>query len=357
MAQRICVISKHLCSAPTQGPNALTLLPDSVVTDCGNLQAVLKQKGLLPTLLVRDTPAWKLTGAAEKIKFDIGAGGDAVVFDDVTPNPTLDTMRARGEVARANGCKSIVAFGGGTAIDTAKGAAWCLGGGGSTPADKPPPGVATMLPLVAISTTAGTGSETTHFAVTWANNKKFSLADPRLRPQIAVVDPWLHRSIPPSVTAATGLDALCQSLESIWSCGCTADSRIDATKGARLALDHLETAVNNPTPASRQAMAAAAYLGGAAINTSKTTAAHALSYALTSDYKVPHGFAVALTFGHLLAMRRDRRPNDKPVPGTVEVAALLAPDAGVVATSSPETVAKAVDAAVARFRALQIAIK
>ena len=272
-------------------------LPDSVVTDCSTLRAVLEREGLLPALLVRDTRAWELTSAADKIKLDLGAGGDAVAFDDITPNPTLATMRACGEAGRAAGCKSIVAFGGGTAIDTAKGAAWCLGGGGGTPAEKPAPGADAVLPLVAISTTAGTGSETTHFAVMWDGDKKFSLADPRLRPKIAVVDAWLHRGLPPAVTAATGLDALCQSLESIWSCGATAGSRAEATTGARLAMDHLETAVTAPTTESRTGMAAAAYFGGAAINATKTTTAHALSYALTADYNVPHGFAVALTFG------------------------------------------------------------
>jgi alcohol dehydrogenase len=151
-----------------------------------------------------------------------------------------------------------------------------------------------------VPTTSGTGSEATHFAVVYIDGEKYSFAHPDLLPDVALIDPKLTWSLPPRTTAACGLDALCQCIESIWAVGSTEKSIEVASEGFALAFKHLEKAVLKPDAETRLAMAKAAHLSGKAINISKTTAPHALSYGITSRYGVPHGMAVALTLGAFL---------------------------------------------------------
>jgi len=206
------------------------------------------------------------------------------------------------EIARRLRLDCVVAVGGGSAIDIAKVIAAC----GANPGEpaKYIAGDATLNeagpPLIAIPTTAGTGSEATHFAVAYIGSKKYSLAHPGLLPKYAILDAQLTQSLPPAITAATGLDALCQAIESMWAVGGTAESRAFAEQAFELAWHHLPTAVKAPTPEARQAMLDAAHLAGKAINLGKTTAPHAISYALTTRYGTPHGMAVALTLAVVL---------------------------------------------------------
>ncbi len=155
-------------------------------------------------------------------------------------------------------------------------------------------------PLIAIPTTAGTGSEATEFAVLYARQAKRSVLHSTLRPDVAVLDPTLTYSQPPRLTASTGLDAVSQALESMWSVRSTNDSIEVAERALRLGIENLEKAVLAPDPASRAGMLQAAHLAGQAINISHTTAPHALSYAMTIRHNVPHGMAVAISVGHFL---------------------------------------------------------
>lgn len=129
----------------------------------------------------------------------------------------------------------------------------------------------------------------------YIDGEKYSLADSRLLPTVAVLDWTLTSSLPAGITAATGLNALCQLIESMWSVAANEDSMRDAEAALKLAIEHLPTAVNAPSPEARRGMSRAAYLAGRAINQTKTTAPHALPYTLTKHHDVPHGFAVALT--------------------------------------------------------------
>jgi len=197
----------------------------------------------------------------------------------------------------------VIAIGGGTAIDLAK-----LIGALSVHSASPREIVTGQClidlagpPLIAVPTTAGTGSEATHFAVAYIAGEKFSCAHPTLLPGYAIVDPTLTQSLPRGITAATGLDAFCQAIESIWSVGATDQSIVWATEAATLARQNLVQATTAPTPESRTAMSRASHLAGKAINVSKTTAPHALSYYLTSKHGIPHGMAVALTLSPMLA--------------------------------------------------------
>ncbi|NNJ24122.1 phosphonoacetaldehyde reductase [Alienimonas chondri] len=234
----------------------------------------------------------------------------ATFFTAFEPNPKLEDV-VRGIAAfRASGAEIVLAVGGGTAIDLAKLITALVPVGRGQDSVDPSlleevvlrngPLPETALPLIAVPTTAGTGSEATHYAVVYVRGEKYSLAAPSILPNVAVVDSRLTDSLPPRITAATGLDALCQAVESIWAVGATDESIGFASEAIRLALRHLPDAVNGPTPQSRDAMSQASHLAGRAINISKTTLPHALSYGLTSRYGIPHGSAAALTLGPAL---------------------------------------------------------
>ena len=159
--------------------------------------------------------------------------------------------------------------------------------------------------LALIPTTAGTGSEATHFATVYKGTRKFSVAHPSLRPRWALVDPDLCASLPPAITASTGVDALCQGIESLWAVGSTEASRAHARAAIARAMEHLETAVLAPTPEARLGMCEAANWAGRAIDISKTTACHALSYGLTIRWDVPHGHAVGTSLGEMLVFNAE----------------------------------------------------
>ncbi len=263
--------------------------------------AVLDGLSARKVFLVADEPAYTASGAADHFEPFL-AERSAERFLDFEPNPRLEDVQRGIEQFRASSPDVVIAIGGGTAIDLGK----LIGAlsvsqrsardiiTGRHPIEQDGP------PLVAIPTTAGTGSEATHFAVAYVDGRKYSVADSRLLPHCAVIDPRFTHRLPEPITVASGLDAFCQSVESIWAVGATEDSIRHASESVLLAIEHLPNCVRRPAPASRAAMSRAAHLSGKAINISKTTASHAISYAITTRYGVPHGMAVALTLGQML---------------------------------------------------------
>ncbi len=242
------------------------------------------------------------SGAADLI--DSALDGIALTrVSDVAPNPTIEAIESAIDRHTDTSPDLIVAVGGGSVIDLAKSVRVLapqptppldiILAGGSGIAIRP-------VPLIAIPTTAGTGSEVTHFSVVYVDGTKHSLAHEWVRPDHAVLDPTLTYSASPNTTAVTGLDALTQAIESLWSARSTETSMTCAREAMRLAIENLHTAVVNPDPSARAAMARAAHLAGHAIDETTTTAPHALSYHLTSTYGIPHGHAVALTLGAVL---------------------------------------------------------
>lgn len=220
-------------------------------------------------------------------------------FSEFAQNPKLEDIEHGTELTRLFAPDAVVAIGGGSVIDMAKlinllaaQQADC-----ATIIEGKAPIQRSGKPLFALPTTAGTGSEMTHFAVAYIQHAKYSVAHPSMLPTMALIDPALTYRMPPKLTAVTGLDALCQAIESFWAVGATEESRRYAEEAISLILPSLSVAVTAPNPEVREAMARGAMLAGKAINISKTTAPHALSYALTSHHGVPHGHAVALTLG------------------------------------------------------------
>ena len=273
-----------------------------LLTGCRDLGALLDDFQAEQIFLVADAIGYESSGAAAVLE-PILRGRLAGRFEVNEPNPqwpgVLDCAGAMSE-AQAG---AVLAVGGGTAMDVAKLGNWLAAQPvePETILESPPEQPASAPPVIAVPTTAGSGSEATQFAVVYRDGEKHSVAHASLRPAAAIVDPALTANLPADLTAHSGLDALCQSIESIWSIHATEDSLASARAALALTWQNLEAAVNDPTPAARSAMAWGAHLAGQAINLTQTTAPHALSYTLTSSFGIPHGAAVALTLGPVLA--------------------------------------------------------
>ena len=157
-------------------------------------------------------------------------------------------------------------------------------------------------PLVAIPTTAGTGSEATQFSVVYIDKIKFSIDDERLLPNYIILDSNLIKSMTKKLIATTAMDAMTQSIESIWAIKSTDESIDYATQSIHLLHENILKAYNDGYSDTVIAsnMQLAAYLSGKAINISRTTAAHALSYPITIHHGISHGHAVAITLIKLI---------------------------------------------------------
>lgn len=202
---------------------------------------------------------------------------------------------------------AIIAVGGGSIIDRAKlifGATSIAQGLESLVAGKLSSQI-TNCRLIAIPTTAGTGAQATHFAVVYREGKKLSVENSRLLPGHSVVDPSLVQGVPARQAAISGFDALTQSVESLWSLRATEESRQDAWRSIKKIVPVLEKAVTDPDHSTYEAMALGAHYSGRAINISRTTGAHAISYTLTSRFNVPHGHAVALMLIPFFSINQD----------------------------------------------------
>lgn len=273
----------------------------TVVTSLAELEQHLSATNCSRIFLVTDEPAYSLSGAKEQLE-PIFSRFEYTRFSDFEPNPKFEDvqtgLRLLGEVDST----LVVAVGGGTAIDIAKLICCFASQPNKITADslsnvcrESNKLVPRTIPFFALPTTAGTGSEATQFAVVYLNQIKHSLSHPSLIPDVAFLEPAYTTSLPASLTAATGLDAVSQAIESLWSVRSTEESIQWAEQALQLGLEHLETSVLAPTAESRAGMLQASHLAGKAINISRTTAPHALSYTMTIQHQVPHGMAVALS--------------------------------------------------------------
>lgn len=178
----------------------------------------------------------------------------------------------------------IIAIGGGSVIDFAKAYKYYL---------------KATSKFIAIPTTFGTGSEATQFAVIYIDGVKQSLDDKSILPDYAIVDARFAQDNPKYLKACTALDAYCQAIESYWSVKSTEESRQFAKRAIELCKANIVDYVNTYNSDTLEKMAEASHLAGKAINISRTTAAHALSYKITTDYGLPHGHAVAMSIARL----------------------------------------------------------
>lgn len=280
------------------------------------LHEIVKYFNAKNIFLVTGKKSFHLSGAEEIIK-NIFENISYTKFDQFSENPNIEEVKQGVLLYRRVNPDMVVAVGGGSVIDMAK-AINIL----AYQDDKPEVYISEEKrlekigrPLIAIPTTAGTGSESTRFSTIYIDKTKHSLNDEILTlPAVSIIDPTLTYSMPRYLTASTGLDALSQAIESLWSVHSTNESQKFAEKALKLAFKSLKRAANDPDGESRMNMTKAANLSGKAINITKTTACHSIAYPITSYFDVAHGHAVALTIPQLLEFNYnvdDKSCNDK----------------------------------------------
>lgn len=266
----------------------------------------LADLGVRRVLVVIDQGAVAASDTGREIFRQI-AGCQHEEFGDFEPNPRWESGANAARLAAEMDADAVLAVGGGSCCDVAKIAA--LGCRSPTMIDGlargEPIRCAHPVPIIAVPTTSGTGSEATHFAAIYVDGRKVSVAHPGLLPAVAVLDDRFQMTMPPHLAACSGLDALCQAMESLWAVSATPESIRYALVGGRLLAANIEASVLRAELPARRAMMVGAHLAGKAINISKTTASHALSYQLTARFGLHHGHAVALTVGHLAASIRE----------------------------------------------------
>lgn len=261
-----------------------------------SLPAILKEAGCKNLFLVVDSSYRFLCirETIESLKTE-----RKVLFSDFTPNPLFEQVCKGVELLRESGCDTILAVGGGSAIDVAKCIKLAAMAEEGCFALIPPLvseriSVRSGLPFIAIPTTAGTGSESTHNAVMYYEGSKQTVTNDGILPDYALLEPSVLATLPLYQKKCTMMDALCQGIESWWSVNSTAESMEYSRKTIELIIANWRKYIfGNDNDAAGMVMLAANY-SGRAINIAQTTAAHAMSYKLTSMYGLPHGLAAAL---------------------------------------------------------------
>jgi len=266
-----------------------------------NLYEIVTGFGRKP-ILVTDAGFKELPATAETLAV---LGSDVRLFCEVTPNPTVDAVDALARTIRDSGCDVVAALGGGSPLDCAKAACSVAVQEGS--ARDYHSGGAKLdgrhLPLIAVPTTAGTGSEVTPISVLDDPGKgiKAPVVHDNFYPTVALIDPELTLTMPRYVTACTGLDALAHAVEGYWSCNHQPICDAMALEAVSLVMTHLSLVLDDGEDlSSREAMSLAATLGGLAFQIPKNAAVHACSFPLSSRYHLAHGAACAMTLDHFI---------------------------------------------------------
>lgn len=268
-----------------------------IINGIAQLPAILKEVGCEKLFLVVDSsyPFLNIKDAIEALPVK-----ERVMFSDFTPNPLYEQVCKGIELLKSSNCDTILAVGGGSAIDVAKCIKLAVLAEEGNAAIIPPlvsqrlPIDGSKIPFIAIPTTAGTGSESTHNAVMYYEGAKQTVTNDGVLPDYAILEPSVLKTLPLYQKKCTMMDALCQGIESWWSVNSTEESYEYSRKTIELIMaDWRKYIFENDDEAAKQIMLAANY-GGRAINITQTTAAHAMSYKITSMYKLPHGHAVAV---------------------------------------------------------------
>lgn len=277
-----------------KGPGSIKKLP-----------YVLKQKGITNVFIVTDKGLMGLhllddlfAGLEEKgVKFTI--------YDGVQPNPTISNIEEAKQLYIDNNCEAIIAFGGGSPMDCAKAA--------GARVVKPDQSIQQMkgllrvrkklMPIFAVPTTAGTGSETTVSAVVSdpKTHEKYPINDTCLRPKYAVLDPLLTVGLPPHITSTTGMDALTHAVEAYIGHENTKDTEKRAIQAVKLVFDNIYTAYTDGNNVeARENMQLAAHYAGIAFTRAYIGYVHSIGHNLGGLYGVPHGLAMSILLPHVL---------------------------------------------------------
>ncbi len=299
------MVSNALCRAYQKGFYIGSFLFDwrepELITGPGAVKKLpqrLKSDGIMSVLIVTDAGLMKLSMLDGLFAALDAIGVKYCLYDETKPNPTIGNIEDALALYKKNNCGGIVAFGGGSPMDCAKGVGARLARPNKTiPQMRGYLKVLKKLPpLYAVPTTAGTGSEGTIAAVVTNpdTHEKFAVADPKLRPKCAVLDAELTMSLPKHITSSTGMDALTHAVEAYIGKSNTKDTKANAVKATKLVFGNLEKAYNDGDIVSRENMLMASYYGGLAFTRAYVGYVHAIAHNLGGLYGVPHGLANAV---------------------------------------------------------------
>ncbi|MBS4211085.1 iron-containing alcohol dehydrogenase [Neobacillus rhizophilus] len=277
-----------------EGENSLSRLP-----------SLIKSMRVESVLIVTDQGIISI-GLMDTFLDGLKNGGiQFFIYDKTVPNPTIENIEEAFQMYKENKCQGIVAFGGGSPMDCAKG----VGARAARPKKSIPQmkGVLKVLkripPLFAIPTTAGTGSEATLAAVVSNSetHEKYAIMDTALIPHYAVLDPLLTVKLPPHITAATGIDALTHAVEAYIGKSNTKKTTQCSIEAVQLIFENLyECYTNGTNIQARTNMQKAAYLAGIAFTRAYVGYVHAIAHTLGGFYQVPHGLANAIILPYVL---------------------------------------------------------
>lgn len=246
----------------------------------------------------------------------LGGGKIVEIFSDIRPNPTTDNVNDCVRLMREVDADFAVALGGGSPMDCCKAAcAIARGDDNIEPYHSlgKPISAKEAIPMIAVTTTSGTASEVTNISVLTDINQnlKQPMNDPAMYPKIAVIDPELTLTVPPQVTASTGLDVLSHAIESYWSTLNQPICSACSIYAARLVFEWLEKAYTEPENlTAREKMAEASIVAGVAFSHPRTTGSHACSFPLTNIYGIPHGEACAFTLDYFVKFNAKHADSD-----------------------------------------------
>lgn len=271
------------------------------------LMKILEDEHAKNILVVTGKKSYFKSGSAEALK-PIFDKFNVFKFNDFEINPKIEDAIKGTKIARTNNIDTIISIGGGSVIDIAKlilaffaydqDFKKIING-----IEKPK---FSQINHISIPTTAGTGSESTKFAVVYLDKIKYSVAADFLIPKTVILDGTLCLSNSPSQKAFNGLDALAQAIESHWACGSTKESKFFSRKAIPILFKELPKIVSGKAKNNEfQDFFEASNMAGRAINISKTTSPHAFSYAFTSKYFIPHGQAVWLTLPKIFEIHKN----------------------------------------------------
>lgn len=246
----------------------------------------------------------------------LGGGKIVEIFSDIRPNPTTDNVNDCVRLMREVDADFAVALGGGSPMDCCKAACAIARGDDnieSYHSSGKPISTKEAIPMIAVTTTSGTASEVTNISVLTDINQnlKQPMNDPAMYPKIAVIDPELTLTVPPQVTASTGLDVLSHAIESYWSTLNQPICSACSIYAARLVFEWLEKAYTEPENlTAREKMAEASIVAGVAFSHPRTTGSHACSFPLTNIYGIPHGEACAFTLDYFVKFNAKHADSD-----------------------------------------------
>lgn len=279
----------------------------------GQLATRAKAMNVRRMMIVTDEGLVKC-GLAERVAAELKKGGvDAVIFGEVQPNPTMKEVRNGVALWRKGGLDGLLALGGGSAMDASKAIATTLLSGMEI-VDQVNKGVdqcsGEPVPFFAVPTTSGTGSEATSAAMVKDDDgRKYLIRSMRCRPVLSVLDPELTASVPPRMTAATGIDALIHSLGAYTNSNVHPVADVIALEAIRLVMQYLPRAFKKGDDLeAREQMMLASYMSGIAISCKGNDAIHGLSTPVESVLNVTHGESLSAILPHVVAFNIETNP-------------------------------------------------